>query len=476
MLPTTPPPRANPSRSPTYLVKMMPLTLNTTLLDALAPIYGPSTTAQTMRYQTALAAYVHRYGPGPVHVFRAPGRVNVIGEHTDYNHGFVLPAALDKDVLLLARPRADRRVQLANLEPAFEESEFTLDETIPAAARGHWSNYLRGAAQMVMRQADTPPSGLDILVAGAAPAGVPRGAGLSSSSALVVAAAVAFAHAAGWEPDRTHLAHQCADAEWYVGTRGGIMDHFAALLSRRDHALFLDCRADAQGGYHTRHIPFPATHRLVVVDSGIHHDNVRGEYNRRVAACRAGVGLLRRLVPSMTHLRDVQTLPWADLAAELPDVTTPADLAASGIDLGEIPGLHDTEPLRVAACCRHVWHENQRVLQTLDALAANDIAAVGNLLHEAHLSAANDYAISTPELDFLVETAESVPGVAGARLTGAGWGGCVVVLVEQDAVDGLQSRVASAYSAYTGHTPAIFMCQAGPGAGLVAALHVQDTN
>lgn len=448
----------------------MTITRTATLIDALESVYGPTAAGQRARYQATLDLFIHRYGPGPVHIFRAPGRVNVIGEHTDYNHGFVLPAALDKDVLLLARPRRDRRIRLTNAEALFEDDEFNLDETIPAAARGHWSNYLRGAAQMVTRRAPTAPPGLDVLVAGPAPDGVPRGAGLSSSSALVVAMAVALAHFAAWEPDRTHLAHQCADAEWYVGTRGGIMDHFAALLSRRDHALFLDCRPDAEGGYYTRHIPFPATHRLVVIDSGIHHDNVRGEYNRRVAACRAGVGLLRRLVPHITHLRDVQDTAWADLAAALPDVITPAELAARGIDLGEIPGLADTEPLRVAACCRHVWHENQRVLHTLDALAAGEIARVGDLLHAAHASARDDYAISTPELDFLVSTAETVEGVAGARLTGAGWGGCVVVLVDQEAVGELQTRIASAYADHLGRTPAIFMCQAGPSAGLVATV------
>lgn len=450
----------------------MTRTIETSLLDALDSIYGPTADSQLPRYQSAVDAFIRRYGPGPVQVFRAPGRVNIIGEHTDYNNGFVLPAALDKDVLLLARPRRDRRIHLVNQESDFEETEFDLGDAIPPAPRGHWSNYLRGAAQMVTQHASAPPPGLDILVAGAAPTGVPRGAGLSSSSALVVAMAVALAYYAEWQPERTRLAHACADAEWYVGTRGGIMDHFAALLSARAHALFLDCRPDAQGGYHTRHIPFPTTHRLVVVDSGIHHDNVRGEYNRRVAACRAGVGLLRRAIPGITHLRDVQEIAWTDLAAVLPEVVTAAELSAQGVSLGEIPGLDEHEPLHVAACCRHVWTENARVLQTLDALAANDIAQVGALLYAAHQSARDDYAISTPELDFLVTTAESVEGVAGARLTGAGWGGCVVVLVDQTAVDQLQSRLVSAYSAQIGRKPAVFLCQAGPGADLVAGVHL----
>jgi galactokinase len=440
------------------------------LLDILEPIYGSSAPAQVARYRAALEQFIATYGPGPVALFRAPGRVNVIGEHTDYNHGFVLPAALDKDVLLLARPRADRQVRLANVEAEFPAAEFTLSREIAPAAKGHWSNYVRGAAQMVMREAPTPPPGLDVLVAGAAPAGVPRGAGLSSSSALVVAAAVALAHFAGWRPERAHLAHLCADAEWYVGTRGGMMDHFAALLSRRDHALFLDCRPQPGGAYITRHIPFPASHRLIVVDSGVHHNNVRGEYNRRVAACRAGLALLRQLAPASTHLRDVQETPWSELEPHLPAATSPAELAGRGIDLGELPGVGPEDPMRVLACCRHVWHENARVLATLAALDRGDIAAVGRLLLEAHASARDDYAISTPELDFLIDTATALDGVVGARLTGAGWGGCVVILVAKEAVDAAGQRVAAAYAERFGYRPGLFICQAGPGAGHIATV------
>jgi galactokinase len=250
------------------------------------------------------------------------------------------------------------------------------------------------------------------------------------------------------------------------------MDHFAAILSRRDHALFLDCRADAAGDYTTRHVPFPASHRLLVVDSGVHHDNVRGEYNLRVAACRAGVALLRPLVPGATHLRDFQSIAWEDLAPHLPDLTTPADLAAHGIDLGEIPGLTPDTPLRVAACCRHVWTENARVLAALDELSAGRMDQVGTLLTTAHVSAAQDYAISTPELDHLVHTANSLPGVAGARLTGAGWGGCMVVLVEAWATEAVQNQLGDSFAARFHRLPPRFLCQAGPGAGWVGELTV----
>ncbi len=445
---------------------------DTRLADLLDPVYGLSAPAQLDRYAAAMAQFADLYGPGPVQLFRAPGRVNLIGEHTDYNHGFVLPAALDKDIVLLARPRGDATLRAANVEPGYELTEFALSASIPPAAKGHWSNYLRGPAQMVAAQADAPVPGLDLLVVGAPPFGVPRGAGLSSSSAVVVALAVALAHVADLPADGPAFARACADAEWYVGTRGGVMDHFAAILSRQGHALFLDCRPTPTGEYITRHIPFPTDYRLVVVDSGVRHDNVRGEYNLRVAACRAGVALLRRDYPGITHLRDVQDVAWTDLAPLLPDVTSAADLAAEGIELGEIPGLDAQAPLRVAACCRHVWTENQRVLDTLELLRTGDIAAVGAAFRAAHASARDDYAISTPELDFLVETAGDVDGCVGARLTGAGWGGCVVALVAADAVDALADRLQTTYAATYGRSPAVFLCQAAPGAGKLGDLSV----
>jgi galactokinase len=234
----------------------------------------------------------------------------------------------------------------------------------------------------------------------------------------------------------------------------------------------LDCRPTPTGEYVTRHIPFPTGYRLVVADSGVRHDNVRGEYNLRVAACRAGVGLLRRAYPGITHLRDVQEVAWADLAPLLPEVATADDLAADGVEPGEIPGLDGRVALRVAACCRHVWHENQRVLHTLEMLHAGDVAAAGAEMQAAHASAADDYAVSTPELDFLVNTALDVEGCVGARLTGAGWGGCIVALVAAAAVDDLANRLHTVYAATYGRPPAVFLCQAGPGAGKVGELTI----
>ena len=251
------------------------------------------------------------------------------------------------------------------------------------------------------------------------------------------------------------------------------MDHFAGLLAKRDHALFLDCRPNGENHYSTEQIPLPSPYRILVVDTGVHHSNVRGEFNQRVAACRAGVGLLRQHYPEITHLRDVQEYPWDDLEPLLPEWALVGDLGQFHHDIGDIPGLRSTDSLRIRACCRHVWHENRRVLSVRDALHAGNVETVGKLLSEAHASARHDYRISTPELDLLVDSALKTEGVAGARLTGAGWGGCVVVLVHEDAVPGLQERIRSAYVSGFGRTPAMFLCRAGSGAGLVTILKEQ---
>ncbi len=437
------------------------------LLDELTAIYGSAAASQMARYSAALEQFRATYGPGPVHIFRTPGRVNLIGEHTDYNHGYVLPVALDRDVLLLARPRADSQVRLVNVESDFGPRSFAVSAAIPSAAPGDWSNYARGPAQEFTRQRGVLAPGCDGLVSAAPPFGVPRGAGVSSSSALTVALAVAFAHFAGWQWQGAEMAQFCSDAEWYVGTRGGIMDQFIALLAQRDHALFLDCRPDAAGNFRTRPIPLPAGYRLLVMDSGVRHTNTRNEFNQRVAACRAGVALLRRTHPGITHLRDVENEAWAGLEAGLPEQVRLIDLRAAGLSLGDLPNVPEDAPLQVRACCRHVWTENHRVLQTMDALDRNDIRRVGELLDAAHASAAADYRISTPELDALTRAAREIDGVAGARLTGAGWGGCVIALVPDAQVDEFTMHVGRAYQRETGREATIFPCQAGPGAGLV---------
>jgi galactokinase len=436
------------------------------LNPSLQTIYGDQTDVQTQRYLKAKEAFTATYGPGEIHAFRAPGRVNLIGEHTDYNHGFVLPVALDKDTLLLARPRVDSAVCLSNLEGEFPPLSFAISSDIPCAPPGDWGNYARGAAQELTRRLGRDLKGIDGLVVGQPPYGVPRKVGLSSSSSLTVVVALALAHINGWQPGRTELAQLCSEAEWYVGTRGGIMDQFIALLGQRDHALFLDCRPVADGQYKMDQIPLPKDFNLLIADSGVRHQKVvKGAYNQRVAACRAGVGLLRSYYAGITHLRDVQNVPWAELAEWLPEETTVCEISEQGIDLSNVPGLTSDMPLEVRARCRHVWTENQRVEAAVTALAAGDVATLGRLLNEAHASARDDYEISCPELEVLVDAACEVDGVVGARLTGAGLGGCIVAVVHRDAVSDFEAYVSRQFQAQMGRETTIFACQSGPGAG-----------
>jgi galactokinase len=431
----------------------------------LQEIYGEEATIQRKRYTQALRRFEQTFGPGLVRFFRAPGRVNLIGEHTDYNQGFVMPVALDRDVLLLARPRADNRVRLINLERRYPPLSFNIRPDIPPGPAGNWGNYARGAAHQLAQELGGHLKGFDGLIAGRPPYGVPRGVGLSSSSAMTVVVAITLAQLNEWYPDPISMAQHCAEAEWYVGTRGGIMDQFISLLGRRDHALFLDCRPQPDSGYRTELVPLPAGYSILISDSGVRHQNVRGDYNRRVAACRAGVKLLQARFPDATHLRDVQRVPWAELEPLLPEQTTIGDLAAQGIDLGDLPGLTATTSLKVRARCRHVWTENQRVEAAIEALRAGELTRFGQLLNAAHFSARDDYEISCPELEILVDAAREVEGVVGARLTGAGWGGCSLAVVRDAAAAALEAHVEERFRVQTGQSTTIFSCRSAPGAG-----------
>lgn len=440
---------------------------------ALIPIYGSDPTLlaqQERRIDALLREFAQRWGPGPVLVARAPGRVNLIGEHTDYNHGFVLPMALDKDIVVALRPRDDAIVHLANVEKRFGERTFAITADIPRLPLGDWGNYAQGPAQLLARRFPQPLRGFDALVDGAPGLGVPRGAGLSSSSALTVAMAVALVLTNELPLSGPALADACGQAEWYVGTRGGVMDQFASLLCEQGHALFLDCRPEASSQAYTfQHVPLPRDYQVVVIDSQVRHTNTGPLFNRRVAEGRIGVALLRRRYPEITHLRDVQEMPWEELVPLLPEVISAEELRAQGIDPDHILDegrSADTNIYHVRARCRHVHSENQRVRAAVAALNSGDLAAVGRLLTAAHHSAAQDYGISTPELDVLVDDCLSA-GAAGARLTGAGWGGCVIALVAAERVSSFVSAVLSTYRQQTGLEAEAFICRSARGAGAV---------
>lgn len=376
-------------------------------------------------------AFSEAFGLRPDVVVRAPGRVNLIGEHTDYNEGFVLPVAIDRAIYIAARARADRQVRLVALDMG-QRAEFTLDAIVRDEA-AMWSNYVRGVA-LFLQEAGYALRGLDGVIQG----DVPRGAGLSSSAALEMAAALAFAATSGLALDRVQMALIGRRAEnEFVGVQTGIMDQFISALGRRDHALWLDCRS-----LDYRLVPLPADVRLVVADSGVRRGLVASAYNQRRAECEEGVRRLAERLPSIRALRDVSVAAFEAHKDVLP------------------------EPVRRRV--QHVVYENRRVLDAVAALQRGDLAAMGRLMDASHTSLRDLYQVSGPELDALVEIARRVPGCLGARLTGAGFGGCTVNLVEQYAVPAVVAAIERDYPARTGRTPRVYICRAVDGAGQVA--------
>jgi galactokinase len=440
--------------------------------------------AQRLRYMRAHQQFRAHFGHEPTAYFRTPGRINLIGEHTDYNGGFVLPVALDKDVLFAVRPRTDDMVQVANIESAFAPFSFALTQDIPPAPAGDWRNYFQGAAQELCRTFGdrTDLEGMEALVSSAPPLGVPRGAGLSSSTALTVNAALALLTLNGLQIERPRLAHLCSEAEWYVGTRGGMMDQFSALLCRRGHALFLDCRPSPAGDYQFQHVPVPSGVQIVLLDSGVHHENARGAFNQRVAECKIGVRLLQQFHPSIQQLRDVtphalgldEKAFWSEIEKRLPSQASIAELVDLGLDREWIAALvsdHRLPPeptFTIRPRCRHVITENERVLSGVAALRAGEVATFGRLMNAAHASMSDDYGASCPEVDALVSYTRQQKGVLGARITGAGWGGGVVALVHADIDPQWQTRVQTAYQERTGLECQIVICEPGDAAGQAA--------
>ena len=462
---------------------------NEMLESALVPIYGERSVRQNgqlARYTETLNTFSAQFGQGDIHLFRAPGRVNLIGEHTDYNHGYVMPMALDKDIVFVARPRADAVVNLRNVEPErFPPRAFAISGEIPRSPLGDWANYVKGAAQALRQAAGRELCGADILASGQAPWGVPAAAGLSSSSALTVVAALTLATLNGIDLPKLALARLCSEAEWYVGTRGGIMDQFISILAERDRALLLDCRprpGDLAGEmrYDMRQVPLPPGYRALVFNSAVRREKTKSLYNVRVAECRIGVALLRRRYPGITHLRDISTealgLSDAQLLALLDDVLpeqiTRDELRAA--DMLDEPleamfadyRLNDDQVYRVRRRCRHVITENARVLASEQALSAGDILRFGRLMNESHFSMSRDYEASCQEVDILADLCRECDGVLGARVTGAGWGGCVVALAEGGGCEvGILEQVTRRYVEATGLPGEGFVCASAPGAG-----------
>lgn len=364
-------------------------------------------------------------------IYRAPGRVNLIGEHTDYNDGFVMPVAIAFSTYVASAPRRDRGLAICS-EQFPGRLEFDL-ENLPERRTGSWCDYILGVA-LELRQCGVHLSGANLLVHGE----VPIGAGLSSSAALEVASALALLGGAAADLSPADIAKLCRKAENdFVGARVGIMDQFVSCMGRAGHAVLLDCRSlDFQL------TPIPPGIQLVVCNTMVKHDLATGTYNTRRAECEDAVRQFAQWDPSVRALRDVSVDLLNEHAADLP----PTILKRS----------------------THVIHENQRTLAASRALAEGDVLQVGKLLRASHSSLRDLYEVSCRELDLMVEAAEDLPGFIGGRMTGGGFGGCTVNLVRREDAANFAAEIAPRYRAVTGIDPQVYICSAEDGAQSLA--------
>jgi galactokinase len=391
---------------------------------------GPGVRRQTAQAEVrARSGFGRRYAEQPVGVWAAPGRVNLIGEHTDYNDGFVLPFALTRRTAVAAAPGPEDRWTVHS-EQTGETVEFTVDDLVPGGVPG-WAGYVAGIA-WVLREAGHPAPGARLSIA----SDVPFGAGLSSSAALECAVLTALVDLGGADlpiGDRPALAQRAENV--YVGMPCGIMDQTASTLCRAGHALFLDCRS-----LEVDHIPFdPAAAGLavLVIDTRAPHRHVTGEYAARRASCEEAARAL-----GLAALRDLD-------AADLP--------AALGALPDELTGRR----------VRHVVSENRRVLDTVDLLRSGRVREVGPLLTASHASMRDDFEITVPETDAAVEAALAA-GAYGARMTGGGFGGCVLALAPATDAPAVEAAVTSHYVARGWATPVCFVADPAAGATRVS--------
>jgi galactokinase len=362
-------------------------------------------------------------------LFSAPGRVNLIGEHTDYNDGFVLPIAIDRRTVVAASPRTDRRVRVVTLN-LDEQAEFDLDQQ-GTPRRKHWLDYIEGVAR-TLEESGLRLSGANLIVE----SDVPVGAGLSSSAALEVSVGLALVSVSGAAIDPVALALAGQRAEHtYVGAQVGIMDQFIAALGRRGHALLIDCRS-------LEWTPVPLNigdTSVLICNTGVKHELASSEYNTRRAECERGLEILREMLPGILALRDVSLADFQQVERRLP------------------------EPLRRR--CRHVITENARTLAFADALRSGRLEELGRLMALSHQSLREDYEVSSRELDLMVEIATSLKEeCVGARMTGGGFGGCTVNLVRRDRIEKFQQVIQREYSRATNIEPSIYVVEADDGA------------
>lgn len=370
--------------------------------------------------EKVIEAFQAQYNAAPAWITRSPGRVNLIGEHTDYNDGFVLPMAIDYAAWVALRPRKDSQVRINALDMG-EELVFDLADF--SRNRGGWEEYAKGVA-WALQEEGYPLKGWEGVLAG----DVPIGAGLSSSAALELALARAFALVSGqeWDPRRVALACQKAENHW-VGVNSGIMDQLISASGKEDHALLIDCRS-----LKTRQVPMLENARIVILDTATRRGLVDSAYNERRTQCEAAA----------CHF----------------DLPALRDLSLAGLE-DKIGILNHTLYKRA----RHVISANQRVLEAERALKRGDAAALGELMNESHTSMRDDFEISREEMDQMVSIAQAQPGCYSARMTGGGFGGCAIALVAEQQLEIFQSAVARQYLDRTGLQAQLYPTQAASG-------------
>jgi galactokinase len=368
------------------------------------------------------------YGNEP-RLFRAPGRVNLIGEHTDYNGGFVLPMAIECETIVAAARREDRKIQVRSLN-LNEAGEVDLNAP-EQKLRGSWLDFIEGVARVLERQ-NVNLSGADLLIY----SDVPTGAGLSSSAALEISVGLALSEISGSTIDKKFLALAGQQAEHeFVGAKVGIMDQFISALGKRGHALLIDCRS-----LEAEQIPFAPTDTVVVIcDTNVKHKLSGSEYNTRRSECEQGVEILQKFLPGIEQLRDVSVEDFEKHETHLPEV--------------------------IKKRCRHVVTENARTLKAAGALKKGDFSEFGRLMRLSHKSLRFDYEVSCRELDLLVDIAAECKGVLGARMTGGGFGGSTVNLVERENLDDFKEKISTEYHRQTQIETKIYVSTPAEGAG-----------
>jgi galactokinase len=380
--------------------------------------------------------FLQAFGEKPAHIARAPGRVNLLGEHVDYNDGFVLPAAIDRATYIAFSPSvSDQTTLLAadlNQQTSFSPQTISSKIQTDSSPLPEWAHYPAGVMWALLEEKLSTPAMNTVYASN-----VPRGSGLSSSASVEMAFITAWQTLGGWTLPAIQRALLGQKAEnQYVGVNSGIMDQFASACGVENNLLLLDCRS-----LDWKTIPLPNNVAIVIADTMVRRKLTSGEYNKRRAACEEAVHLLQKYLPDIKSLRDVSVEDFSRFAEKL--------------------------PVEVSKRARHVVEEIERTNQAEALLEVGNVQRFGELMNECHISLRDLYEVSCPELDVMVLIAQSLDGCYGARLTGAGFGGCTVNLVAREKADEFAHSLARGYESETGYQPEIYITHASNGAELL---------